>query len=161
MTSQWRRERDRQPERRPALPIWPFEVSNGEFLPRTHHRHATVPITRQVLDRIDLAAARTGYDRRRFLTRSGAVAATLTVLNSCASGGRYRDSRHRIQLDHHHLLVLHHEHDQHDHQHHNADNDCTVTQAGSSSYPSPKTKRPVRSSSAIGASSSSTSTPTM
>ena len=43
-------------------------------------------MTRQVLDRIDLAAARTGLDRRRFLTRSGAVAATLTVLNGCASG---------------------------------------------------------------------------
>lgn len=52
MTSQWRRARDRFPERRPALPIWPVELSNGEFL-----------------------------------TRAGAVAATLGVLNACSSGG--------------------------------------------------------------------------
>ncbi len=39
-----------------------------------------------VLDRIDRAAGRTSVDRRRFLTRSGAVAATLAVFNSCASG---------------------------------------------------------------------------
>ena len=85
MTSQWRRDRDRQPERRPALPIWPMELSNGEFLPRPPSA-SDREVTRQVIDRIDLAAARTGWDRRRFLTRSGAVAATLSVLNSCASG---------------------------------------------------------------------------
>lgn len=39
-----------------------------------------------VLDRLSATAGRTGVDRRRFLTRSGAVAATLAVFNSCASG---------------------------------------------------------------------------
>ncbi len=85
MTSQWRRARDREPDRRPALPIWPMETSNGEYVPRPPTARDRA-VTRAVLDRIETAAARTGVDRRRFLTRTGAVAATLTVLNSCASG---------------------------------------------------------------------------
>ena len=85
MTSQWRRERDRRPERRPALPIWPVSVSNGEFLPAPPTGRDQ-EVVRRVLARIDGAAARTGLDRRRFLTRSSALAATLTVLNACASG---------------------------------------------------------------------------
>lgn len=86
MTSRWRRARDREPDRPPALPYWPFEVSNGEFVPRPPTAHDRA-VTRAVLDRIELAARRTGIDRRRFLNRAGAVAATLTVLNGCASGG--------------------------------------------------------------------------
>lgn len=85
MTSQWRRERDRGPDRRPALPIWPLEVSNGEFVPRPPSARDQA-VTRAVLDRIARAAHATGNDRRRFLTSAGAVAATLTVLNGCASG---------------------------------------------------------------------------
>ncbi len=85
MTSQWRRARDREPERRPALPIWPVSVSNGEFLPAPPTARDR-EIVRRVVERIDIAAARTGLDRRRFLTRSSALAATLTVLNGCASG---------------------------------------------------------------------------
>jgi len=84
MTARWRREIERQPDRRPALPIVPFEVSNGEFLPRVPTAHDRA-LTRAVLDRLELAAYRTGMDRRRFLTRSGAVAATLAVFNACAS----------------------------------------------------------------------------
>ncbi|MEM7140804.1 MAG: amidohydrolase family protein [Actinomycetota bacterium] len=85
MTSQWRRARDREPERPPALPVWPGTLSNGEFLPPpTSPRERA--IARAMLDRIDLAAARTGIDRRRFLRSSGAMAASLSVLNACASG---------------------------------------------------------------------------
>jgi uncharacterized protein len=85
MTTQWRRARDRQPEQRPALPIWPVSVSNGEFLPAPPTARDR-EILRRVLERIDGAAARTCFDRRRFLTRSSALAATLAVLNGCASG---------------------------------------------------------------------------
>jgi uncharacterized protein len=85
MTTRWRRERDRRPEQRPALPVWPVSVSNGEFLPASPSERDR-EVTRRVLARIDVAAARTGFDRRRFLTRSSALAATLTVLNACASG---------------------------------------------------------------------------
>ncbi len=85
MTGQWRRERDRESDRRPALPIWPFEVSNGEFVPLPPSRRDRV-VTQQVLDRLALTADRTNTDRRRFLTRAGAVAASLTVFNACASG---------------------------------------------------------------------------
>ena len=85
MTSQWRRARDREPDRRPALPIWPIELSNGEFVPRRPSARDRV-VTRAVIDRLDLAARRTGVDRRRFLTSAGAVAATLGVLNACSSG---------------------------------------------------------------------------
>ena len=62
-----------------------MQVSNGEFIPRSPTARDRA-VTRQVIRRIEQAADRTGLDRRRFLTRSGAVAATLTVLNSCASG---------------------------------------------------------------------------
>ncbi len=41
--------------------------------------------TRLVLDRCADVAAQVGEDRRRFLTRAGAVAATLTALNACSS----------------------------------------------------------------------------
>ena len=85
MTSQWRRAQERRPDRRPALPIWPITLSNGEFLPPRPDRRR-LDMTRLMLDRIADVAARRGIDRRRFLTSSGAMAASLAVLNSCATG---------------------------------------------------------------------------
>ena len=85
MTSQWRRARDREPDRRPALPVWPTTLSNGEFLPPpTTARQAAM--TRMMLEALADTASRRGVDRRRFLATSGAMAASLAVLNSCASG---------------------------------------------------------------------------
>ena len=43
-------------------------------------------MTRMMLDALAATAARRGIDRRRFLTSSGAMAASLAVLNSCATG---------------------------------------------------------------------------
>lgn len=43
-------------------------------------------MTRMMLDSLASTAARRGIDRRRFLTTSGAMAASLAVLNSCATG---------------------------------------------------------------------------
>lgn len=85
MTTQWRRARDRQPDRAPWLPVWPASLSNGEFLPEAPTSRDRA-VARQMLRRIELAADRTGIDRRRFLRSSGAMAASLTVLNACASG---------------------------------------------------------------------------
>lgn len=67
------------------LPVWPGSLSNGEFLPPpTSPRERE--IARQMLRRIETAADRTGVDRRRFLRSSGAMAASLAVLNACAAG---------------------------------------------------------------------------
>lgn len=67
------------------LPVWPGSLSNGEFLPEpaTPRQRA---IAGRMLTRIEQAADRTGVDRRRFLRSSGAMAASLAVLNACASG---------------------------------------------------------------------------
>lgn len=41
----------------------------------------------EILARVELASARTGIDRRRFLQSAAGVAASLAVFNACSSGG--------------------------------------------------------------------------
>ena len=62
-----------------------MELSNGEFAPRSPSARELETVAR-VMTRIDTAASRSAVDRRRFLTKAGAVVATLGVLNGCASG---------------------------------------------------------------------------
>lgn len=83
--SGWRRRLEQLPDRRPELPLRPEPVSNGEFLPAAptgRHRQVSAAI----LDRVELAARRTGVDRRRFLQSSAGVAASLVVFNACSGG---------------------------------------------------------------------------
>lgn len=71
------------PDRRPDLPLSAGTVSNGEFLPPVPSRRDR-RIDAAVLQRVDLAATRTGIDRRRFLQSSAGVAASLAVFNACS-----------------------------------------------------------------------------
>lgn len=86
MTPAWKRRTEREPDRFPVLPYPPFEVSNGEFVPAAPSKDEVAAVW-SILDRCDDAARRHHIDRRLFLTRTGAMAATLGVLNACASAG--------------------------------------------------------------------------
>lgn len=68
------------------LPYVPRELSNGEFVPREANA-AERAAEREILRAVESAARRRGLDRRRFLTSAGAMAATFSVLNACASSG--------------------------------------------------------------------------
>jgi hypothetical protein len=88
MTSRWRREVERRPDRPPRLPLQPGPLSNGEFVPEAPSRRDLV-VEQVALDRAAIAAARAGLDRRRFLQGAGGVAAVLATYNlaaACASG---------------------------------------------------------------------------
>jgi uncharacterized protein len=63
-------------------------VSNGEFVPAAPSSDDR-DVWRAVLDRVDLAAAKTGIDRRQFLNTAGGIAAALTVFTAagCTSSG--------------------------------------------------------------------------
>lgn len=60
-------------------------MSNGEFLPPPATARQR-QIAAEILRRVDVAARRTGMDRRRFLQSSAGVAASLAVFNACSVG---------------------------------------------------------------------------
>lgn len=71
-----------------VLPLWPGDVSNGEFIPRPPSAHER-EVARQAIERAARAADRLGLDRRRFLQSAGGVAAVLATFNlaACSSSG--------------------------------------------------------------------------
>jgi uncharacterized protein len=84
--SRWQRERAREPDREPDLPLAPGRVANGEFLPGPLTARDRA-IHRVALEHAARAADRVGMDRRRFLQTSGGVAAVLAAYNLAACGG--------------------------------------------------------------------------
>lgn len=70
------------------LPFQPWELSNGEFVPRPPSR-AQLAAARLALDRAERAAHRHGIDRRRFLQTTGGMAIMLSTLNACSSPGNF------------------------------------------------------------------------
>jgi uncharacterized protein len=84
--SRWQRERAREPDREPDLPLAPGRVANGEFLPGPLTARDRA-IHRLALEHAARAADRVGMDRRRFLQTSGGVAAVLAAYNLAACGG--------------------------------------------------------------------------
>jgi uncharacterized protein len=83
--SRWRRKLEQEPDRGPSLPLRPGPVTNGEFVPAAASRRDR-QVGRLILDRIELAAGRTGVDRRRFLQSGAGVAASLALFNACRDG---------------------------------------------------------------------------
>lgn len=71
------------------LPYQPWELSNGEFVPRAP-TEAQLVAARLAVDRAELAASRKGMDRRRFLQTTGGMAVMLATLNACSSPGDRR-----------------------------------------------------------------------
>lgn len=69
----------------PVLPLVPWELSNGEFVPRPPTSRQ-VALARAMLDRSNRAADRLGMDRRRFVQSAGGMAATLALFNLAACG---------------------------------------------------------------------------
>ena len=88
MVSRWRRRLEQQPYAPPVLPLWPGPLSNGEYVPAPRSPRDRA-LHDAALARAEVAAARLGMDRRRFLQTSGGVAAVLGVYNlaACSSGG--------------------------------------------------------------------------
>lgn len=86
--SRWRRRLEQQPDAPPLLPLWPGPRSNGEFVPSDPTRRDRA-LYETALRRAEVAAARVGMDRRRFLQTSGGVAAVLSTydLAACSGGG--------------------------------------------------------------------------
>jgi hypothetical protein len=76
----------REPDRWPVLPLKATPSSNGEYLPAPS-TPAQRAIERAALDRVAVAAQRTGIDRRRFLQTSAGVAAVLATFNAAACSG--------------------------------------------------------------------------
>ena len=74
----------RDPDGPLPLPFVPGEVSNGEFVPRSPTRRDRL-IVEETLRRAEVAAARTGMDRRRFLQTTGGMAAMLAAVNLVAA----------------------------------------------------------------------------
>lgn len=68
------------------LPFKPWELSNGEFVPRPP-TEAQLAAGRLALDRAETAAVRRGMDRRRFLQTTGGMAVVLATLNGCSTPG--------------------------------------------------------------------------
>ena len=68
------------------LPFKPWELSNGEFVPRSPTA-AQLAAGKLALDRADKAADRRGMNRRRFLQTTGGMAVVLATLNGCSSPG--------------------------------------------------------------------------
>ncbi len=83
----WRRALEREPDARPAFPLRPGPVGNGEFVPEAATA-ADARMAALILDRVEQAARRAGMDRRRFLQSSAGVAASLAVFNACAAEQR-------------------------------------------------------------------------
>jgi uncharacterized protein len=71
-------------EEEPLLPLWPGEVSNGEFIPRAPTARDRY-VAGLALERANRAADRAGIDRRRFLQSAGGVAAVLATFNLACS----------------------------------------------------------------------------
>jgi hypothetical protein len=68
------------------LPFKPWELSNGEFVPRTP-TDAQPAAGKLALDRAEKAAVRRGMDRRNFLQTTGGMAVVLATLNARSSPG--------------------------------------------------------------------------
>jgi uncharacterized protein len=92
-----------------ALPIPPGPVGNGEFVPAapSANDRAVAALMRQA---IDDAARRAGTTRRQFLRTTGALAASLAVLDACSAqsprskGGAFRTPRPEDAADCAHAL---------------------------------------------------------
>jgi predicted TIM-barrel fold metal-dependent hydrolase len=75
------------------LPLPPGPISNGEFVPDPPSAHDRA-VLRDMVERTERSARRSGMDRRRFLGSAGAVAAALAAYNlaACSRASRSTSS---------------------------------------------------------------------